>query len=591
MKRPVSFLLLSFALLQVACIFRTPADDVLHTAQALMEIAPDSALALLRGLDTASLRGRSRRARHALLLSQALDKNYIDLESDSVIAPAVRYYAKHGSRRDKAYTSYYLACIRYNAGEIDRAVRAMVDARAAAEAIGDSYLLGRIYGCLGRMYQDQHSFAEAEAAFSRAEEIFSETGDSLNAGYVLMNQAMVHSLMGDSERAKIEYRRTVSRFYNMGDTIQAGLLIRCLVDEMKEDETIPTDTLKHLLQQAYAFTSTKNIPSADYSLWAAICLREEKIDAARKFSIQALNERTNNVHKKCGILLRLCTIEEKSGKYRKATEYWHEYVTLYDSITRAEREQLIDEAEKKYHNLALKHANALLQAKNHLINIGWGLAMTTGLSLFVRFYRRLNRQHKEHIGDLEENYASLKERCEQLHQEIGDRSAEEAALFRILETRLKDFQDLLDKAYGIAHKPQKFLDIFQEYVQSMGKDKPFFALLRQVVDKRNYGLVDCLRKLHPELTNSELDLLCMIRIGFTLNCIRLLLHHGNQNSIYSRRNKIHRKLQLPAGQKLGNYLETLVRKLEGQMQYIENEKAKPLADNGKERSVFPDEIT
>ena len=31
-------------------------------------------------------------AKYALLLSQALDKNYIDLQSDSIIAPAVRYY-------------------------------------------------------------------------------------------------------------------------------------------------------------------------------------------------------------------------------------------------------------------------------------------------------------------------------------------------------------------------------------------------------------------------------------------------------------------------------------------------------------------
>jgi len=43
-------------------------------------------------------------AKYALLLSQALDKNYIDLQSDSIIAPAVRYYENHGTPDERLKT-------------------------------------------------------------------------------------------------------------------------------------------------------------------------------------------------------------------------------------------------------------------------------------------------------------------------------------------------------------------------------------------------------------------------------------------------------------------------------------------------------
>ena len=48
----------------------------LDLAEAIMEERPDSALAILREIDGSALRGEPQ-ARHALLLSQALDRNRV----------------------------------------------------------------------------------------------------------------------------------------------------------------------------------------------------------------------------------------------------------------------------------------------------------------------------------------------------------------------------------------------------------------------------------------------------------------------------------------------------------------------------------
>lgn len=69
----------------------------LNHAEELMSEHPDSAWHILESIDRKALDSRRIRARHALLSSQALDKNYIDVNNDSLIRIAIDYYAKHGS--------------------------------------------------------------------------------------------------------------------------------------------------------------------------------------------------------------------------------------------------------------------------------------------------------------------------------------------------------------------------------------------------------------------------------------------------------------------------------------------------------------
>lgn len=90
------YLALLAALCLTACT-RPAAVPELDTADSLMEQRPDSALALLRRIDTLRLTSRHDRARYAMLLSMALDKNYIDLKDFHVLQPAIDYYEDHGT--------------------------------------------------------------------------------------------------------------------------------------------------------------------------------------------------------------------------------------------------------------------------------------------------------------------------------------------------------------------------------------------------------------------------------------------------------------------------------------------------------------
>ena len=92
---------------------------LLEDVDSYIEARPDSALAVLEGIDKSELTSKELEAKYALLLSQALDKNYIDRTDFDVLQPAIDYYEDHGSATDKLRTFYYQGRIYYNRGEAE----------------------------------------------------------------------------------------------------------------------------------------------------------------------------------------------------------------------------------------------------------------------------------------------------------------------------------------------------------------------------------------------------------------------------------------------------------------------------------------
>ena len=514
MKPTIAPLILVFPIFLFTCQSRSGAWQALDTARSQMERHPDSALHILRSLEPELLTDRALKARYALLYSQALDKNYIDLKSDSIIAPAVEYYAKHGRAKDRAYTNYYLGCIRSNAGDLDGAVRAMIAAESPALEMEDTYLLARIYSCLGNMYKDQHSFLDADTMYMHAEKYFRAENDMANVGYVLVNKASVSSFLDRSLQSVSEFKEALAIFDSLGDVTQVSLVTRGLAAEIRKHNVVSIDSLKHLLLGSYSCHVHNSMPKEDYSLWAWIYLQENNLDSARYFGERALIVENEVPHKKCGMFLQLCRIEELSGNYRKAADYWHEYYALYDSVAKMEREQLIQKAEKRYRNQELKYTNELLRIKNRYTSIGWGIVSLVGFAALGFAFVRITRRYRQFINVLSDNYDSFKARYLQLLQEMDRNSVEENNLLAALERKLHVFQQLLDKAYS-ERKPHVFVSDFKNYITALGEDKAAFADLHYVINKRCYGLVDYLRRKHPELTDYELDMLCMLRFGFS----------------------------------------------------------------------------
>ena len=134
--------------LSVIALLASCDDSVLSRlsdVEAFIDNRPDSALVVLESIPHTELTTRRSRAKYALLKSIALDKNYIDVTSDSIIAPAVSYYRHHGSADEKLKTFYYRGLISYNDMDTDAAMSYFVLAENNERKASDNIAKGRLH--------------------------------------------------------------------------------------------------------------------------------------------------------------------------------------------------------------------------------------------------------------------------------------------------------------------------------------------------------------------------------------------------------------------------------------------------------------
>jgi hypothetical protein len=149
-SRCILFLL---ALLLFACQSNNDALTSLDKAEDLMESKPDSALTILKNVKKSGLSEKDN-ARYALLMSIALDKNYIDTASFDVIQPAIDYYLKKGTPDEKLRTYYYQGRIFQNQGNKDHALDCFVKALDESQGTQDSLFIARVLVAQSCIYQD-----------------------------------------------------------------------------------------------------------------------------------------------------------------------------------------------------------------------------------------------------------------------------------------------------------------------------------------------------------------------------------------------------------------------------------------------------
>ena len=164
---------------------------VLNDVETYINEHPDSALAVLRQLNSADApRGAAQRARLALLHSMALDKCYIDLQTDSILAPAVAYYERHGTPDERLRTQYYLGRLQYNAGEYQEAIVTYTEALELSGKATDQKYIGFVNQAIADTYTASFLREEADSFLEHAYHAFLAVPDTTLAKLTLYKQAI-----------------------------------------------------------------------------------------------------------------------------------------------------------------------------------------------------------------------------------------------------------------------------------------------------------------------------------------------------------------------------------------------------------------
>lgn len=160
-------------------------------AESQMQTYPDSALTTIMSVDRRQLRTPKDHARHALIYSQALDKNYIDVANDSLTRIAVNYYDRYGPARERITAKFYHGRVLRNSGEYIKAMLAFLDAEQDIETTGDNYIAGLIYTQMGDIYKHYCDYTKSFEAYSKSRDHYEKAGLIRHRNYALLEMGKV----------------------------------------------------------------------------------------------------------------------------------------------------------------------------------------------------------------------------------------------------------------------------------------------------------------------------------------------------------------------------------------------------------------
>ncbi|MBR6932969.1 MAG: hypothetical protein IKH49_06675 [Bacteroidales bacterium] len=185
------FLILVFSFSFTTCnTFRV--RHTLNDVESYLQARPDSAWAVLDGMDRSTLTTGDLRAHHALLYSLAADKTYRVFTDDSIACVATDYYGTHGSRRHRMLAWYSLGIVQKNASDDQRAILSFAQAKEDAKSLEDHHYLGLIYSNMAELFSRVYDHGRAYQLKEQSIAHHKMTRDSI---YVLYGQVELASYL------------------------------------------------------------------------------------------------------------------------------------------------------------------------------------------------------------------------------------------------------------------------------------------------------------------------------------------------------------------------------------------------------------
>lgn len=319
----------------------TPGKIMLRHVDSLLEYAPDTALSILRSLPVEDY-PEDEQVLHGLLLTSAIDKNFLPLlPCDSLIDAALDYYDE-GDGFDRARALLYKERIQF---EMNMPEEAMANCFEALSEIDNRNsreikLKSMIYDDLGNWYLEQMLDEKALQMFRLSYYNDSLINDVKGMAYSLRNISNAYTCMDKLDSAEIKLKNAQSMLTEFEDSLFTSDLYRDLSENTDNNDTA----------LIYAHKAILSLPShADPSPYlytiGELYQTINCLDSAEFYLKEALN---GDVKMRALASLSLAEIAKKKKDYQTSSEYYLSYVDLIDTIFSSNQASNIERLAYKY---------------------------------------------------------------------------------------------------------------------------------------------------------------------------------------------------------------------------------------------------
>ena len=502
-------------------------------------------LNVLQGMDKGELSGMEEKAKHALLLSMAMDKNYIDRTDFDVLQPAIDYYKDNGTPTDKLRTYYYQGRICQNMGNDAAAMECFVNAVSEGDESDDILTKARIYFNRSTIYYSLYEWDYFIETNKKAASYFKQAKKYNSYENCLIRIVNGYTLKKDYHAA-LPY---IDECKQLRETMSFPLLCDFYSSYITYLKDCGTDTeIKDAIEECRNTIPAENI---DWLTLANAYIKIKEYDSA----LQAI-ERYDSIPEVTASLKYKALksgIYENLGRYEESLRAYKEYMVVSDSTTWAVIQQDTKFVEER-HNLEMAKAKET-EAKNRLTIIVLACVIALMASLYVlNFIRKRLKETKRKNIQLE----SEKAHYEKMYLEVL--SERNALNDMISNSTVKDgTMEIIKKRLGVlntiivSHLSEKGTDVKRanEELEKLIADRNDFIKSTRLTLEENYP--HFFAYLHDKgLEEFEIDFCCLYAIGLKGKEIKT---YTNLSRHYKDSSEVRQKLGLvESDTNLSNFL-------------------------------------
>lgn len=541
MQNKISLLIIFIATILCGCQ-NSQVDQQLDHVESIMEERPDSALTILQQIDGTTLHGEPQ-ARHALLLSQAYDKNYIDLTSDSLISIATSYYNKAGDKHHRLMTGYYKVVILMNRREFDEALSDALDVESLAEDSGDLAYLARTRLIIARAYMFSFNQEGAKEYFDKSLSTLQQLDNAEWIGLTLINLSN-WALHQKEYQLAIEYADS-AKFYIPGnkDIPEYEMLALVGLQKYKEADSLYTHHIPNPSIQANAYKLL-----VDFQLGK----RHHVEDSLSSLLSAASHFDSIDIAYISSHIDRLC------GDYEQALNHSQSLLQESDNVIKGLSTHSLYRIQLEYEKLKQLEAENNLRTQHLLLSFACFVVV---LIIFfgIIYFRLISKQHKVQMSaakneialissDFAEIQAKFKQESDQqkhkatlLNEQLLSGRIAAQELFMSKYAWIEEFGNIFIDAEITHTSASRALKELRERLDAV-KTKDFILNLKAVINRYFDNLMVRVSRECPSITESEQTILALLCANLSPRIISFILNIQPQ-SVYNAKSSVKRKLE------------------------------------------------
>lgn len=547
--RTIRYIFLIATLSMLSCSRHSVHWETLRQVEACIEAQPDSALTALKHIDVQELSGKEERAKYALLLSMALDKNYVDKTDFEVLQPAIDYYRSHGTATDKLRTYYYEGRIYQNLQKHDElAMKSFAKALTEGEASDDLLTKARVLFTQGRIYSTIYKWDKCIAAHLEASEYFMRMGRTSSYVNCISDVINAYTITGDTAQAEKYIALAQENLNGCSTKMKAHFYssyLTYLANYGQDENEIRT-----------AINDYINISSTSGTDWLSVANAYLKIgDAPAAMDALSHHGEILNTSQRLKFHALLSQIYKLEGRHKEAMDTYEYYVALTDSMEYARVESDIQFVEEK-HSLELRNLRERAR-NNRTLLIALLLVITISSLLIISRYRLKAKTAEAELAKREkERYMQLYTQMEQERDSLTELLEQNKELNQTTKNVLLERIALLNRFFlaNITKDAKTSKEVDKEIEDLLENKEVFMNSTRMAFAGSHPHFIKHLEGCG--LTEWEIGYCCLYALGLkgkeVGEYIQMKSHFNNSSDI-------RKKLGLPEhGTTLGTHIRQLL---------------------------------